>query len=450
MTRMSRRDFIRGVAAVGGLGALAATGSKAPAQTRGVTLRALAYPYPVTKAIRDMLPDYEKQTGVKVEWDEAPYAEALSKQMAELIAKTDRYDIFTIGNKFVGPEAGTGQLLQLDDLIAKAGAALDWQDFIPKQKQMFTYKGKAIGIPLSSNILMCAYRKDIFDQEGIKVPPLGTSFTQSDWMNIVKRLTKNGQKGTSINTQAMQVPSENWSNVMLSAGGRWFDEKLNPTLNSKEGLLAAEWLRDLLKYAPKDVLRFTNVETNEAMMSGQAVTQTMQWASRIPMVEDKEKSKVAGKIRWTTLPFAGWVPGRKVGLAANDGWSIGIPKASKHHKEAFDFAVWCVTKDKQARFISEFQVPPTRTSVFDRPELHQKFVWLPVMKAQLENAYDFPIIPEWSEILEKVGAEIHAGWSGQYPMAKALERSNELVAQLLKERNYPVGTWKGAKLPWEG
>ncbi len=248
----------------------------------------------------------------------------------------------------------------------------------------------------------------------------------------------------------MQVPSESWSNVMLSAGGRWFDEKLNPTLNSKEGLLAAEWLRDLLNYAPKDVLRFTNVETNEAMMSGQVVTQTMQWASRIPMVEDKEKSKVAGKIRWTTLPYAGWVPGRKVGLAANDGWSLGIPRASKHQREAFDFAVWCVTKDKQARFVNELQVPPTRTSVFDRPELHQKFVWLPVMKVQLENAYDFPIIPEWSEILEKVGAEIHAGWSGQYPIAKALERSNELVVQLLKERKYPVGTWKGAKLPWEG
>jgi hypothetical protein len=71
------------------------------------------------------------------------------------------------------------------------------------------------------------------------------------------------------------------------------------------------------------------------------------------------------------------------------------------------------------------------------------------MKAQLENAYDFPIIPEWSEILEKVGAEIHAGWAGQVTMAKALERSNEMVVQLLKERNYPVGTWKGAKLPWE-
>jgi ABC-type glycerol-3-phosphate transport system substrate-binding protein len=449
MARMTRRDFIRGVAAVGGMGALSATGSRAPAQTRGVTLRALVYPYPVTKAIRDMLPEYEKQTGVKVEWEETPYAEVLSKQMAELIARTDRYDIFNFSNKFVGAEAGTGQLLPLDDLIAKAGAALDWQDFMPKQRQMFAYKGRTYGVPLSSNIMMCAYRKDVFDQEGIKVPPLGTSFTHSEWTNIVKRLTKDGQKGTSFNTQAMQVPSENWSNVMLSAGGRWFDERLNPTLNSKEGLLAAEWLRELLSYAPKDVLRYTNVETNEAMMSGVVVTQTMMWASRIPMIEDKQKSKVAGKVRWTTLPFAGWVPTRKVGLAANDGWCMGIPKASKHHTEAFDFAVWCVTKDKQTRFINEFQVPPTRTSVFERRDLHQKFSWLPVMKVQLENSHDFPNIPEWSEILEKVGAEIHAGWAGQFSMAKALDRANELVAQLLKERNYPVGTWRGPKLPWE-
>jgi ABC-type glycerol-3-phosphate transport system substrate-binding protein len=449
MARMTRRDFIRGVLVAGSVGALSAAGSKAPAQMKGVTLRALVYPYPPTKAIRDLLPEYEKQTGVKVEWEEVPYADLLSKQMAEMISKGGRYDIFNINNRWVAPQAGTGELLALDDLVAKAGAALDWQDFMPKQKQMFAYKGKMYAIPLSCNVTMCAYRRDVFEQEGIKVPPLGTSFTHTEWTNIVKRLTKDGQRGTSFNTQPMQVPSEHWSSVMLSAGGRWFDEKLTPTFNSKEGLLAAEWMRELMNYAPKDMLRYTNVETNEAMMSGSVVTQTIQWASRIPMVEDKDKSKVVGKVRWTTLPFAGWVPGRKAGMAANDGWSLAIPKASQHQREAFDFAVWCVSKDKQTKNINEFQVPPVRRSVFDKPELHQKYVWLPVMTAQLDNAYDFPNIPEWPEILEKVGAEIHAGWSGQYPLPKAMDRANELVAQLLKERNYPVGTWKGAKLPWE-
>jgi len=449
MTRMTRRNFIRGVVSAGTLGALSATSSKAPAQPRGVTLRALVYPYPVTKAIRDMLPEYEKQTGVKVEWEEAPFSEALSKQMAELVAKTDRYDIFTPSNMWVGAEAGTGQLLPLDDLIARAGAALDWQDFMPKQRQMFAFRGKAYGIPLSSNIMMTAYRRDIFDQEGIKVPPLGTSYTHDEWLAIVKRLAKGKQKGTTFLVNPMAAATQVWSNMLVSAGGRFFDEKLTPVFNSKEGLLAAEYVRELMKYAPEDMLRYGNTEANEAMMRGEVATQAPQWASRIPMVEDKEKSKVAGMVRWTTLPYAGWVPGRKVGLALNDGWAIMIPKASKHQREAFDFAVWCVAKEKQTKFVTETQVPPTRTSVFQKPELHQRLIWLPVMKEQLGNTFDFPVIPEWAEILEKVGAEIHAGWAGQYPVAKALDRANQLVTDLLKERQYPVGTWTGAKLPWE-
>jgi hypothetical protein len=57
MPQVTRRDFIRGIVAAGSVGALAATAAKAPAQQKGVTLRALVYPYPVTKAIRDMLPD---------------------------------------------------------------------------------------------------------------------------------------------------------------------------------------------------------------------------------------------------------------------------------------------------------------------------------------------------------------------------------------------------------
>jgi hypothetical protein len=71
------------------------------------------------------------------------------------------------------------------------------------------------------------------------------------------------------------------------------------------------------------------------------------------------------------------------------------------------------------------------------------------MKEQLANSFDFPILPEWAEVLEKVGAELHAGWAGQYPIPKALDRANQLVADLLKERKYPVGTWTGPKLPWE-
>ena len=171
MAQITRRTFLRGVVAAGGVGAVSLIGSKAPAQSKGITLRALMYPYPVTKAIRALVPEYEKATGVKVEWEEAPFSDLLSKQMTELVARTGRYDLFTLSNMWVGAEAGTGQLLALDELIAKADAKLDWPDILPKQRGMFTFKGKPYGVPLSSNIYLTTYNKEIFDQDGITAPP---------------------------------------------------------------------------------------------------------------------------------------------------------------------------------------------------------------------------------------------------------------------------------------
>ena len=73
MAQITRRGFIRGVVAAGGVGAVSLLSSKAAAQSKGITLRALMYPYPVTKAIRAQLPEYEKATGVKVEWGRRPF-----------------------------------------------------------------------------------------------------------------------------------------------------------------------------------------------------------------------------------------------------------------------------------------------------------------------------------------------------------------------------------------
>jgi hypothetical protein len=51
-----------------------------------------------------------------------------------------------------------------------------------------------------------------------------------------------------------------------------------------------------MNYAPKDIVRYTTAGTNVAMVSGEVLTQTIQWASRIPMVEDMGKSKGEGPL----------------------------------------------------------------------------------------------------------------------------------------------------------
>jgi hypothetical protein len=90
-----------------------------------------------------------------------------------------------------------------------------------------------------------------------------------------------------------------------------------------------------------------------------------------------------------------------------------------------------------------------RRSVFGNPDLLKRQPWLEVIRRQLENTFIYPQIPEWTEILDKIGTELIGAYGKQFSLKEALDRVTTATATLLKDRGYPVGTWRGSKLPWE-
>jgi multiple sugar transport system substrate-binding protein len=368
--------------------------------------------------------------------------------MTELASKSGRFDIWSSFNAWIPSEAATGEIVPMDDYISKAGASLDWNDVLPKQRQMFSYKNSIYGIPFTANALLLAYRTDSLADAGLTLPPDGV-LTADTYRTMTQTLTKGGAFGADFFTLPFVSYVELWASVFASAGGRFFDEKMNPQFDSAEAQVTSDFIQSLLPFAPPDVQSYTNVEANEIMQRGLAHTQIM-WGSRIPSVFDATKSKVVGKVDWTLLPFKGLggssVP---VGQTVNDGWGFAIPKAGQNKQEAFDFAVWAVDKQRQAKFVTDFSVPPTRSSVFEDPNLVSKNGWLKTMESQLNNAFDFPRIPEWTEIIDKAGAAFNAALSGQMSTKQANQTANDAAVQVLKEHGYPVGTYSGATLPWD-
>jgi hypothetical protein len=96
-----------------------------------------------------------------------------------------------------------------------------------------------------------------------------------------------------------------WSGLFHSADGHYFDEKLNPTLNSPTGVQCAEWMKSMLQYMPPDVLSYGNTERDETYQRGLAVNQITLPLSRVPAVFDPQRSKVQDKSTFTTVPFKG-------------------------------------------------------------------------------------------------------------------------------------------------
>ena len=448
---LTRRRFLKVASGTAAAVALAPA-TKALAQTRGLTLRAIIHLYPPTQAIMGLLPAYEKETSIKVEFDQIPFGEGYAKQMAELAAGGGRYDMLTPWSFWSNGEIGTGQLEVLDDYIAKAGAALDWNDIIPVQRSLFSYGGHQYGVPISSQTFLLAYRHDVYTAAGI-TPPRDGELTYDVFLENAKKLRtylKDGYGFVDV-FKPIAAAAMTWSQVFNAANGRWFDEKLNPLLNSPTAVLVTEYRKATLSVMPADVLTYGNVERDETYQRGLSVHSTPP-LSRVPAVYDPQKSKVQKLTNFVTMPYKG-INNTKFDFSpcVDEGWAFVINKKSKNKKEAFDFIVWASAKEKQKRIAIDSAIAPNRASVLADKEVRDKQAWLTVAERQFKAnlpRLQFPKIPEWGEIMEKLGGELHTAYSGQSSIKDALDRANAGVIALLKERGYKVGTHTG-KMPWE-
>ncbi len=451
---ISRRRFLKVAGATAAAAALAPV-AKAPAQMKGLTLRTVIHLYPPTQAIMALLPEYEKETGVKVVFDQIPFGEGYAKQMAELAAGGGRYDMLTPWSYWSNGEIGTGQLEVLDDFIATAGGALDFNDFISVQRDLFKYGGHQYGVPISSQTHYHVYRKDIYAAAGITAPKDG-ALNIDAFESTVKKLHKYQKDvfGVVWAFKPLGACFMDWSGLFHSADGHYFDEKLNPTVNSPTGVACGEWMKKMLQYMPPDVLSYGNQERDETYQRGLAVHQITLPLSRVPSVFDPQRSRVQDKSTFTTVPFKGinGVTKFEVAPSFDEGWAFVINKKSKYKKEAFDFIIWASKKERQKRMALEATIAPARISLYADKDIREKHAWLTVAEKQFRAnevaKKTYPKLPEFGEMTEIVGGELLAAFAGQYTVKEALDRSNGAIATLLKERGYKVGSHTG-KMPWE-
>ena len=60
----------------------------------GVTLNALMEGHPTTDALRQMLPRFERETGIRVNMEVIPYSDMTAKSYLVLSQESDEYDVY--------------------------------------------------------------------------------------------------------------------------------------------------------------------------------------------------------------------------------------------------------------------------------------------------------------------------------------------------------------------
>lgn len=259
------------------------------------------------------------------------------------------------------------------------------QPFVPAALDAMRVGGKLMGMPYFLDPRGLFYRKDLFDQAGLKAPE-----TWDDVMQAAQKLNKApSMYGIGIGVSGPSGRSDYWWYAWIGAIGagnnlsRWGDDKKSLVAND-HGIQAVQFLVDLnrkLKVTqPTPVNAGRDEDLQPLFLSGKlAMLETGSW---FPTIVQNDAPKL--EIDVVPLPVA------TAGLKHPDAFwpdAVMMFTGSKQKDAASELLKFMYNKDNRLAFAKQRGVVPERTDVGEDPKYAQtkydKFFF-----DQLQTAYN--------------------------------------------------------------
>jgi multiple sugar transport system substrate-binding protein len=383
------------------------------------------------EALKQAAHDYEAQTNIHIEIAQLPYTNLFEKELIDLKSRTGAYDLIMLDDPWFPRFASEQLLTDLTPLLQQRGHSNPDSDFVATSIALCRHPyqtGPLYAFPYVGNSQLFFYRKDLFEKHSLKAPS-----TWNDVLAAAKTIQEKesaGANGGQIYGYVMRAEQGNaavadFMPIFWAFGGEMFDASGKPAVNSPEGIAALQFMLELGKYSPPGYVSFNASDVGAHLLQGTAAM-SINWPAWISSFSDPAKSKVIGKIEFTTLPS-----GQKQGQAEIGNWLIAIPRDSRNAADAMDFLLWATTA-QQMKQSAQRGNPPTRRSLFNDAELVSKNPAYPAQLRSLESSRPRPRTPYWNEIENAFGIFLSKANSGELSPADAMNQANAEIEKILQ------------------
>jgi multiple sugar transport system substrate-binding protein len=285
-------------------------------------------------------------------------------------------------------------IIPIEDFIAKDPnfGEDDLNDIYDVFIKSNTMNGKLVSFPFNKSVRVQYYNKDILFQNDLD--PNKPPRTWDEFLHYAKLLTQDldgdgkiDQYGTTLKISAWQ-----FENLLLQAGGEIMDEtNSKPLFNSREGVMALEYLNTLL-----------NVNKSAYLSPGYEGQKDFT-ARKIAFYEDSSVS-MAYMLK-TGIDFnlgISAIPVNKTKRNIISGTNVVIFDSKDENVEwaAWEFVKWFTEAKQTARWSELTYYMPVRKSAFREEALKKRMESNPEIASvyeQLEYATFEPQISEWFE-----------------------------------------------------
>ncbi len=389
---------------------------------------------------------WEKQTGNKINWVVLEENVLRQRVTTDIATGGGQFDIMTIGS-YEAPIWGKQKWLVPVGDFAKS---YDYGDIFKPVRDALSSDGHLWAVPFYAESSFTMYRKDLFAKAGLKMPEQPT-YTQIE--QFAKKLTDRSKQMYGICLRGKPGWGENMAfldTLVNTFGGRWFNEKWQPQLDTPAWHDAVTFYVNLLrKYGPPGASS-NGFNENLALFSTGHCAMWIDATVAAGFVSDPKTSQVSNEVGFAPAPVAK-VPNGNHWFWA---WALAIPKSSHKVATAKSFLQWATSKayiNLVAKEKGWVLVPPgTRKSTYDNPKYlaaapFAKQVEKAIQTADLKHPTAEPVpytgiqyvaIPEFQALGTTVGQLMAAALTGQSSVDQALKQAQAQVTSAMEQAGY--------------
>jgi multiple sugar transport system substrate-binding protein len=443
---MQRRDIIKRTAITvfgAGLPFSSALAQNRYAKYAGQTVTLNVPSHPHYDAMAKILPEFTRETGIKVEIDKLAMARLKDKQLLEMAKPQGDYDLVSYVVMWKGEYAAKNLVRPLEPYLsdaALADPAYDIKDIIPIYLENLGLVGgpkgylpgagaKLYGLPYGAETSVLAYRRDIFAKHNLQPPENYEQFGKL--LRLIK--DKEGMGALASRGQAGHQCVHAWLLHLNPMGGAIFDARWEPRFNDSVGVAALKFLQEVVATGPAGIAGYGQGESNTAFLQGQA-SMYLDSTLLAGLVNDPAKSRVAGKVSWALHP-AGTRRSSQSG-----GLGLAIPKNAKNADAGFLLMQWLTSKAQDKAVARAGGVPIRNSTMADADLVRQYPEYIVFREALKYSNPDWrPIIAAWDKInVQALGVGISEALIGKKTAEAALNELVPTVKKIMRESGYTV------------
>jgi multiple sugar transport system substrate-binding protein len=408
-------------------------------------LRILVHGDPTFMVMEGLKRQFEQMVGTEIHQRAFSIDRLYEESLRNAERPRSRYDLIAVDLPWIGEFAEKGVIRPLDDIMDVA--RLDPADFHTAGWRAAHWGGRPCGVPSQTTPELMFYRKDLFAAEGLE-PPTTTEavITAARHFHNPRRgrygVAWNAARGTALGHTFMMTCAafgQPIIDIPEIAGGYDADtlagRSFRPMLDTDRAHAAADYLMQLLKYSPPDILSMSWFERIRPYGAGQ-VPMAYGYTLLAPYFELDESCAAHGNTGY--LPHPHGPEGAPI--APVGGYVLCIPSnlAEDRLYDAVEALVAFTSPGAQKLYAQNGSRTAPRYSVGADPEVRRLSpIFELVDQMSWRDELQFwprPPIPQISDIIRLCGLELHDMLRGIVTPRVALARVQARAEDILRQK----------------